>query len=87
MVRFAVEQRIEGRQPDYWDHASLLELAVVEGDSEQARTLIPRLKAAVREGWEIASTADNLELIGRAHEQRGFGAKWLRDTIAELRRE
>jgi hypothetical protein len=86
VVRFAVEQRLEGRQPDYWDHASLLELAVIDGDSEAARVLLPRAKAAAREAWELSTTADNLTLIQRAHEERGFGAKWLQSIISELRR-
>jgi tetratricopeptide (TPR) repeat protein len=86
VVRFGVEQRFQGRQPDYWDHASLLELAVIEGDTEAARVQLPRAKAAAREDWELESTADNLMLIHGAYERRGFGARWLEEIGVELRR-
>ena len=36
VVRFAVERKMARGIPDYWDHATLLELAVMAGDFEEA---------------------------------------------------
>jgi hypothetical protein len=84
VVRFSVEQRLRGRDPAYWDYASLLELDVVEGDAESAKKLLPKLSASVREPWELESTLRNLALYRDALAARGTGAKWLRDLIEEL---
>jgi len=36
VVRFAVKRRVESTQPDYWDCATLLELAVLATDMDEA---------------------------------------------------
>ena len=36
VVRYAVERRVAAGKPDYWDHATLLELAVIAKDQDRA---------------------------------------------------
>ncbi|MCP4657828.1 MAG: DUF4071 domain-containing protein, partial [bacterium] len=63
LVRFAVKHRLKSGQPAYWDHATLLELAILDGDAEAARGHLADALVSVREPWEPASTATNLQLI------------------------
>ncbi len=85
VVRFAVTQRLRSAKPDYWDHATLLELAVLAGDETDASTALSHALAALRAPWEGASTAGNLELIRHARSARGIDEEWLARIIANLR--
>ncbi len=84
VVRFSVRQRLRAAKPDYWDHATLLELAVLAGDRAQAEDALADALAAVRESWEPATTANNLRLIHEARRRRGVSKKWLATIISEL---
>jgi len=84
VVRYAVRQRLKGACPDYWDHATLLELAVIEGDPAAAEEHLGDALAAFREPWEPKTTANNLRLIRRARRARGAAEDWLDKTIAAL---
>jgi hypothetical protein len=84
VVRFAVMQRLKYRKPDYWDHATLLELSVLEDKPEEARRSLSRAVAAIREVWEPATTANNLKLIKDARANRGITQPWLEQAIGAL---
>lgn len=86
VVRYAVERRLACGSPDYWDHASLLELAVLARDREQAQAALRDALAAVREGWEVETTARNLRLIRQAREQRREEEVWAMELEEELGR-
>ena len=75
VVRFAAERRLAGK-PDYWDYATLLEVAVLERDEGQVSRMLPQALACVRERWEPETTARNLKMIRQAREQRGTAPKW-----------
>src|SRR6266851_4562732 len=49
VVKFAVEQRLRGRSPDYWDHATLIELAVLGRERQRAEVALGDALASVRE--------------------------------------
>lgn len=83
VVRFAVERRLAGN-PDYWDHATLLEVAVLEMDEAEAARILPDALACVRESWEPETTARNLQLIRKAREQRGEAPAWAAATEQTL---
>ena len=57
VVRFAVEQRLSGSAPDYWDHATMLELAVLDDDADRAFDHLGEAVTAIRESFEPKSTA------------------------------
>lgn len=84
VVRFAVEQRLTGATPDYWDHATMLELAVLENEQEEAMKHMARAMASIREIWEPRTTADNLQMIERLRRFRGDDTSWLKKIISEL---
>lgn len=87
VVRFAVTRRIEGATADYWDHATMLELAVLENEPEEAANHLGQVLAAVRESWEPETTENNLQLIADARNRRGEDTGWLFQVIQALQKK
>lgn len=71
VVHYAVEQRIRSGAADYWDYATLLELAALSCDEAKGRDALGRSLAMVREAWEPETTARDLRLIREARQRRG----------------
>jgi hypothetical protein len=86
VVRYAVGRRIAAGKPDYWDHATRLELAVLAKDEQEAGAALGDALALVRESWEPETTARNLRLIREARERRDEGAPWAQEVEAALDR-
>jgi len=86
VVRYAVERKIAIGKPDYWDYATLLELAVLAKDEERAMKSLSNALAAIREGWEPETTAHNLRLIREARERRQESVEWEEGIEKELQR-
>jgi tetratricopeptide (TPR) repeat protein len=84
VVTYAVKRRIEVGEPDYWDHATCLELAVLAKELQGASDALADALANVREPWESASTARNLRLIRLARERRGEEVVWMNEIEAAL---
>jgi hypothetical protein len=78
VVSYAVERRIATGKPDYWDHATRLELAVLAKDEERAMIALGDTLASVREKWEPETTARNLKLIREARAKRGGIEAWMK---------
>lgn len=87
VVRFAVVRRLEGATADYWDHATMLELAVLENRLEEAANHLGQALAAVRESWEPQTTENNLKLIADARSKRGEETTWLIQVIEALKKK
>jgi len=84
VVRYAVERKIAKGKPDYWDYASLLELATVELNETQARDALQKARALVRETWEPKTTERNLRLLRETRERRGLVQPWMLEVEKEL---
>ncbi len=84
VVRYAVDLRIAKGQPDYWDWATLAELAVLQRDEAGATAAAGRALAVVRETWEPKTTARNLRLIREARTGRGDHPPWADGIEAAL---
>jgi hypothetical protein len=84
VVRFAVEQRLRAPTPDYWDHATLLEIAVLEYDPDQALDALDSALTVATETWQQRTTAGNLRIIRQARKDRGDDVGWLTLIINEL---
>jgi len=76
VVTYAVRRRMLTGKPDYWDQATLLELAVLARDPSVANAALAHALAALREPWEAETTARNLRLIRAARERRGDVLVW-----------
>lgn len=86
VVRFAVKRRIATGKPDYWDHATRLELAVLAKDEREASEALADAMACMREGWEGETTINNLRMIREARERRGDempGAEGIEKILSE----
>jgi hypothetical protein len=77
VVRYAVEQKIAKGKPDYWDYATLLELAVLSMDEAEAGKWLGKALISVREKWEPETTCRNLRLIRETREKKGVLPPWL----------
>lgn len=76
VVTYSVGRRIAAGKADYWDHATLLELAVLSKDEPRANNAAAEALATVNEGWEAETTARNLRLIREARERRQEVFPW-----------
>ena len=63
VVRYSVTRRLTSGNPNYWDHATSLELAALGRDEAAAADALAAALAAVREVWEPETTARNLGFI------------------------
>jgi hypothetical protein len=86
VVTYAVKRRIAAGKPDYWDHATLLELAVLGRDEAAAAAALGDALISVRETWEPETTLRNLRLIRDARDRRGEVSPWLPRLMDELER-
>jgi hypothetical protein len=86
VVRFAVTRRVEAGAPDYWDYATLLELAVLDDDWGEAHRVLGLALSHVRESWESGTTAANLSYIRAARAERGEDTAQLTDIVDALNR-
>ncbi|NOZ54786.1 MAG: DUF4071 domain-containing protein [Gammaproteobacteria bacterium] len=84
VVAYAVERRIAQGHPDYWDYATLVELAVLANDEQAATDALADALANVRESWEPETTARNLRLICNAREKRNQNIDWIKEIEKEL---
>jgi hypothetical protein len=87
VVRFSVNQRLKSAKPDYWDHATLVEIAVLEGNAQAAAQHLSDAIASIREPWEPKTTANNLSLIREARHDRGIEEGWVNDIVTALENE
>jgi len=87
VVSYAVERRIAGGIPDYWDHATRLELAVLRKHEQQATEAAQSALAVMRETWEAETTARNLRLIQEARQKRNDTIPWADKILNELERK
>jgi hypothetical protein len=86
VVAYAVERRIAAGQPDYWDYATRLELAVLAKDEAGGGAALGDALAILRERWEAETTARNLRLIREARAARGESVPWADALERELDR-
>jgi tetratricopeptide (TPR) repeat protein len=85
VVRFAASQKAKGN-PDYWDYATLLELAVLGRDPDDAEEQLAEALALARASWEVDSTTRNLRLVRETRTARGEDAAWIKpleDALAD----
>ncbi len=85
VVAYSTERRVAIGEPDYWDYATLLELAVLGNDYDAADAAITNALAQSPPAWQTESTAGNLELIRAARQKRGETVDWADDIERELR--
>jgi hypothetical protein len=82
VVRYAATQKAR-RSADYWDYATLLELAVIGRDLEAVQDQLGEVLAIVHDDtppWQLKTTAEQLAMIREARTARGEDVAWLDDV-------
>jgi tetratricopeptide (TPR) repeat protein len=83
VVRYSACRKA-AKAPDFWDHATLLELAVLARDRDDAADRLGEALAVARASWELETTARNLSLIREMREGRGEDAGWIKQLETAL---
>ena len=87
VVRFSAAQKAKA-SGDYWDYATLMELAVLARDQEGAEAQAETALAKAQFGWHLETTERNLRLIRETRAARGEEIPWIKDieqALAEKR--
>jgi tetratricopeptide (TPR) repeat protein len=85
IVTYAVKRRMAAGQPDYWDYATLVELAVLARDENRAYEALTQARTAVREKWEPETTLRNINLIIEARTRRKEEPpEWAKTVVSVL---
>jgi tetratricopeptide (TPR) repeat protein len=84
LVSFAVARRGGATSSNYWDLATVLELAAIGGDWKAAGSVLPRTLAAARASWMARTTADNLRTLKGARERAGQSVPELEEIARHL---
>jgi tetratricopeptide (TPR) repeat protein len=85
VVRYSAMRKAE-KSADYWDYATLLELAVLAKDQDDAIDKLSQALGMAKAGWELESTARNLSLVRGARDKRGEDTGWIHEIEDELSR-
>ena len=84
VVEFSVERKMDRMKPDYWDFASLLEIAIIENNYEKAKKLLGNLITTGYEDWMIDTTLNNFNLISAYRKKRNQEPNIIEDFINQL---
>ena len=84
LVSFAVARRGGASSSDYWDLATVLELAVIGRDEKMAMSVLPKVLARAEASWMVKTTADNLDMLKDLRKEKE-NISTLNEIITELR--
>jgi len=85
VVEYAVLRKLEAKKPEYWDYATLLELAIIENDESKAKeNLIKALSCPIEGVWMFDTTLNNLKLIQEYRIRRDENTETLNEIIKIL---
>ena len=84
LVSFAVARRGGASSVDYWDLATVLELACIGEDWATANRVIAKAVLAATDSFKTATTLDNLRLLKKARERAGHEVTELDGILNEL---
>src|SRR6059058_1994936 len=84
LVSFAVERRGGTSSSDYWDLATVLELACIGEDWTTAARILPRALLATTDSFNTETTLGNLQLLKQARQRAGREVAELDAILDEL---
>lgn len=86
VVKYSLERKFDSKKLDYWDYATLLELAVIEKDYLKVQQHLENILSFTPspEPWQIQTTAKNIDIIIRAREERKENNDNEKKVIEEL---
>ena len=84
LVNFAVARRGGASSSDYWDLATVLELACIGEDWAAVNRVLPKAILAATDSFKTATTLGNLRLLKEAREREGRQVTELDGILKEL---
>jgi len=85
VVEYAVNRKLATKKPDYWDYATLLEIAVIEQNRDKAHAQLKKALATTIEGnWMFETTIKNMSLIKIYREKRQEDTQLVEEVIGVL---
>ena len=84
LVNFAAARRGGASSSDYWDLATVLELACIGGDWLITDHVLPKVVLAAKASFKTATTLANLQLLKQARERLGQAVPELDGILKEL---
>ena len=87
VVEFAVLRKMERKEPDYWDYASLLEIAVIRNDEADIQKYLLKALTASSYMWMKKTTINNLKLIKSYRQKRNGAVASIENVIKALQQE
>ena len=81
VVEFAVKSKMMHKKPDYWDYATLVELAVIENEFGKAEEFADNATPLITEDWMIPTTVNNLMKIVNFRKERGENTSQIENII------
>jgi tetratricopeptide (TPR) repeat protein len=85
LVGFAVARRGGAASSDYWDLATVLELASIGSDWRSANAVLPKTLAAAKFPWHVRTTIASLEMLRQARERSGTPVPALEEIVGHLK--
>lgn len=84
VVEYSVLRKKEKKKPDYWDEATLAELAVIKKDYVKADKFLTAARKTNPAGWMLQTTNKNFIMIRDFRQLRGEAADGLDELIESL---
>jgi hypothetical protein len=84
VVQFAVARRGGLGSKDYWDRATVLELAVIGSDEPTARRAKATIMLDPPPGWMLETTGRNLRILAQSLSSAGKEAGWVGELADAL---
>jgi hypothetical protein len=63
-------------KPDYWDYATLLELAILNKYKKTTNSVLSKVLSNLSENWKGETTLRNLRILREARERRNELVPW-----------
>jgi hypothetical protein len=84
VVTYAVRRKVASGEPDYWDHATLLELAVLGGDTRKAFDHLADVLGSMNTTFEGETTSKTLEELRSTREARNESSEMETTLLAAI---
>jgi hypothetical protein len=85
IVRYAAERRMATKKPDYWDYATLLELAILDKNDESTifTDNMANALAFSPDKWQVESTLRTINFVKEARESRNEPTTQIEGRVIE----
>lgn len=83
VVRYSAQRAVAG-SPDYWGCATMLELALLAEDPQDAGHWLATALATSHDGWMVSSTVESLRRILDARRSVADDVGWMEQIVTEL---